>query len=76
MCKAPSCVWLGLGLRHIENRARYMALVTGLLGAFLASGSGFGERVRGAPGARRSGLWAVYSNITWVINIYLYTQYI
>ena len=67
------CGW-AWGLSPIKNRARYIALVTGLLGAFLASGSGFGDCVRGASGARRSERGRLYIIIIHRLLIYTYTH--
>lgn len=75
LCKAPSCVVCsaGAGVWSIRIGGDIWRLC-GLLGAFLASGPGFGELVRGAPGARRSGRERLYILILHRLLIYTYTH--
>lgn len=65
LCKAPSCVVCSAGAAVWSIRiGGDIWRLCGLLGAFLASGSGFGDLVRGRSWC--SAFWAgaaVYSNI-------------
>ena len=65
MCSAGAGVW---SIRTGGNIWR----LCGLLGAFLASGSGFGELVRGASGARRSERGRLYILMLHRLLIYTY----